>query len=163
MKTKLSKMGAFTAVFCVILAGLMVASCVYLITGPDFVPPEEVSSGGTNADSPIWDCTMEDLVDYLDEKGFVDKDDYFLMSEIGTENRIYNGIDIIWWDVDNLVEGTYPYDTWQEINENGYILFAGTVYCPIINGPFGISANIDFPGDVNELQKAFQEFTGEKP
>ncbi len=158
MKENGKAMTLFTAVVCVILTGMMAFAFVYLLNAPDFVPPT-APPAPQGPETSIWDCSVEDMIDFLDAQGFLNKDEYDLMVEIGTENRIYNGIDFIWWDVENLAEGTEAYKNWQQISNDGYILIGDSiVYSPILNGPFAICATEDFPGDTDALYAAFAAF-----
>jgi hypothetical protein len=81
------------------------------------------------------------------------------MSTIGTISRIYNGIDVMWWDVEHLEEDTKPYKYWYEFQEEGYTLdFGNTVYMPTFNGPFAIKATTAFPGNASKLYEDFAAF-----
>lgn len=167
---KSTGMNIFTVVVCVGLVAMLIGAYIYLLTADDFVPPTEADAAesGDSSDgdaeeenSAVWDATIDDLIAYLDEMGYIDADDGNLMSTVGTENYIYNEIDIMWWDVDNLVEGTEEYEYWTQLNENGYILLYGQyIYTPVQNGPFAIYANTTFPGDTNALYEDFAAFTG---
>lgn len=151
----------FTAIFSGLLVVLMVASFIMLSVIPDFISPGE--NAQLNADELIWYCNMDDLFDYFEEKGFMKKSDRIPMSVIGTENWICNGIDMIWWDVDNLAEDSEPYDYWEEYKENDYlyIIFGGSVYSPRSNGPFAVWVGPKYPNNTNDFYDAFMAFPKE--
>ncbi len=166
-KTKKTKEGTslgtklFTAIFSGLLVVLMIASFIMLALIPDFVSPGK--NAQLNADELIWYCNMDDLFDYFEEKGLMKKSERILMSPIGTENWICNNVDMIWWDVDNLAEGTEPYNYWQEYKENEYqyIIFGGAVYSPRSNGPFAVNVLPKYPGNTNDFYEAFMAFPKE--
>lgn len=113
---------------------------------------------GNHGNDTVWDYTFEEFIDYMCELGYFKADDRDLMSTIGTENWIYNGVDVIWWDVNNLVEGTEAYEYWTEFQENGYIIYGTKVYSPVFNGPFAVSANAGFPYDTAKFYEDFAAF-----
>lgn len=113
---------------------------------------------GNHGNDVVWDYTFEEFIDYMCELGYFKADDRKLMSTIGTENWIYNSVDVIWWDVDNLVEGTEAYEYWMEFQENGYILYGSIVYSPVFNGPFAVNVNAGFPYDTAKFYEDFAAF-----
>lgn len=158
--------------FCTLLVLMTIAAFVYLLVGPDFLTPDEYQQlYGTTAPQPsgpsnpaidyealLYEADMQDLLDYLQELGYIDQENKIPMSPIGTDNWVCDGLDLIWWDVDNLTEGTEPYDYWQEYQENGFIIFGGQIYAPVANGPFAIHVLAGFAGDVNQLMEDFANF-----
>ena len=158
-----------TVAFCLLLVGLTIFAFIYLLTGPDFLSPKEYqelygteptqpSQGSIDYDALLAEATMQDMLDYLTDKGYINQENMIPMSVIGTDNWICDGLDLIWWDVANLVEGTEPYDYWTQHQENGFILYAGTIYAPTLYGPFGINVNSDFAGDPNRLDADMKVF-----
>ena len=122
---------------------------------PDF--PTKYS--GNHGNLSAWDLNMDDLKAYFIQCGFATDDSSFtLMTTIGTENWICDHIDMIWWDVDNLVEGTEAYDYWKQYTEEGYIYFGGIAYVPVQNGPFAIKVNAGCASDANVVYEAFANF-----
>jgi hypothetical protein len=145
----------FTGGYTVLLVVLMIFAFIYLAFAPDFVEPD--ASG--EIDENVWNYSFDEFEDYMIQLGYFKKDDYKEMSTIGTISRIYNGIDVMWWDVDNLEENTLPYKYWHEFQENGYTLdFGNTVYMPQFNGPFAINATSVFPGNTTQLYDDFLAF-----
>lgn len=148
-----------TVGFCVLLTVMMIGAFIYLSVCPDFVKPSEQDPSEPDDDSQkIWEYDMDDLLTYLDDEGFIEKDGKQLLSVIGTENWLCNGIDLAWWDVENLIEGTEEYEYWQSFQSDGFIIFGGSVYAPVFNGPFAIYATGNFPGDADALYEAFADF-----
>lgn len=149
----------FTGVFSLLLVVLLIVLLIYVAAfAEDFTEPE--ASEEVEIDDDVWNYDMDDLFDYFEECGFMEKDDRQLMSTVGTENWICNGVDMIWWDVENLAEGTEEYDYWYELQENDniYIMYANTVYTLSVNGPFAIHINSTYPGSSSELTEAFYAF-----
>lgn len=158
--------------FCTLLVLMTVAAFVYLLVGPDFLTPDEYQQlYGTNAPQPtgpsnptidyealLYEANMQDLLDYLQELGYIDQENLIPMSPIGTDNWICDGLNLIWWDVENLVEGTEAYDYWQEYQENGFIIFGGTVYTPTQNGPFAVKVLDKFAGNEKQLLEDYTNF-----
>ena len=153
--------------FCALLVSMTIAAFIYLSVGPDFTKPtvqkptQPTGNGNVDYEKLLWESDMEDLLNYLEKKGHITQADKIPMSTIGTDNWICNGIDLIWWDVDNLVEGTEEYEYWQQFQTDGFIIFGGTVYAPTLNGPFGIYATGNFPGDADQLYADFANFVYE--
>ncbi len=114
---------------------------------------------GNHGNLTVWDCTFEQFIDYMVQLGHFNREDALLMTTIGTENWIYDSVDVMWWDVDNLAEGTDAANYWKEFQENGgYIMFGGSVYAPVFNGPFAIKANAGFSGNTDKLYEDFMNF-----
>ena len=171
-KTSLSSK-IITIAFCVLMVVLTVAAFIYLLTGPDFLTPQEylelnppptttVPEGEIDYTAlyqeALYMGNMQDLFDYLQELGYIDPANKIPMSTIGTDNWICDGLDMMWWDVENLEEGTEPYDYWSQVQENGFMIFAGYIYAPKIIGPYGYNVLVDFAGDPNQLDADMQNF-----
>lgn len=159
-----------TIAFCSLMVVLTIAAFVYLMTGPDFMSPKEYQElYGTQATEPsgpadidyealLYEATMEDLLNYLTELGHINQENKVPMSIVGTDNWICDGLDIIWWDVADLEEGTEPYDYWTQMQTNGFMIFGGSIYAPTLNGPFAINILPSFAGDPNQLREDFANF-----
>lgn len=149
----------FSTILCLVLGSLL----VYLALGPDFVAPSEEKE--TDMNEMVWEKSYDDLVAYLDELGYIDGSSYDLISEgVATEARVYGEVEIYWWDVDNLAEGSDVHTNWVSMQEEGYMLLYGQfIFVPQMNGPFGISVHDEFyEGDANGLRDAFAAFPGEE-
>ena len=171
-KTSLSSK-IITIAFSALMVALTVAAFVYLLTGPDFVTPQEYqqmnSQPTTSApageidysalyNEALYQGTMQDMLDYLQEMGYINQENKKPMTTIGTDNWICDGLDLMWWDVENLAEGTEPHDYWTQAQENGFMIFAGAIYVPTIVGPYGYNVLANFAGDVNQLHADMQNF-----
>lgn len=119
--------------------------------------PAEYS--GNHGNVTVWDMTMGDLLSYFVECGFMTKEEILTMAPVGTLNYIGNSIDMAWWDVDNLVEGTEEYEYWYSMQNDGYIyLYGASIYVPVMNGPFGICVNAPSTAKAEDVVEAFNNF-----
>lgn len=114
---------------------------------------------GNHGNKTVWDYSFEEFVAYMTEKGIF-LEEPVLMMTIGTENWIYNGIDVIWWDVENLVDGTEESDNWLAFQEDGYIMIGDYVYFPQFNGPFAICATASCALNPDLVYEVFAAFPG---
>lgn len=115
---------------------------------------------GNHGNKTVWDCTFEEFKAYMIEKGIFLENNWTLMMTIGTESWINNGIDIMWWDVPGLVDGTEESDYWNSMQEDGYMMIGDYVYLPQLNGPFGIHVNGNCPLDADYVYDTFAAFPG---
>lgn len=144
------------AVLIVAVAGLLTATALM----PEFIPPEG-NSNSVDRDAPIWNASYDDLIAYLQEKGFIGTKSDLLTEGVATEAKLYDNVEIYWWDVENLSEGSPEYDAWKSMQDEGYILLFGQyTFVPIMNGPFAISIHDTYKGDSKALRAAFEEFAG---
>lgn len=152
----------FTVIFSGLLVPLMVFAFVFVALSPDFVSPNQNIQAGDEKDL-IWYCNMDDLFDYFEEKGIMKKSERQLMSPIATENWICNNVDMMWWDVGNLAEGSREYGYWEDYkaNEFMYFLFDEFIYSPRANGPFAVWASPSYPGNTDEFYEVFMAFPEE--
>ena len=125
------------------------------------------AGGGVSADSPVWNMSMDEMMDYLEEKGIWNREDMLPLSGgHATEAYVCNGVELYWWDLDNLVEGSLEEASYQGMSEEGSINLyqQGKNFMPITqNGPFGIFTGA-YGGDVNELLDIFKAFgQGDSP
>lgn len=120
--------------------------------------------GGAPADdpnAPVWSMDMADMMDYLEEKGFWNRDEMLPLSGgVATEAYVCNNVELYWWDVDNLEEGSNEEAAYQEVlaGEPINLYQQGQHYMAVTkNGPFAIFAAY-YTGDVTELLDAFSAF-----
>lgn len=171
MENNKSSLGSkiITVAFCILLVALTIFAFIYLLTGPDFMSPKDyqaqfgteppqASQGPIDYDALLYDAVMQDMLDYLTEKGHIDQTNKIPMSIVGTDNWICDGLDLMWWDVANLVEGTEPYDFWNQMQTNGFMIYGELIYAPVLYGPFGIHVLADFAGDPNQLDADMKVF-----
>lgn len=144
----------------VVLVACVAGLLIYTATASDFVAPAGESSA-INRDDPVWSATYDDLIAYLQAGGFIGKNSDPISEGIATEARVYDHVEIYWWDVENLTDGMPETQCWQEIQEQGYIMLYGQfVFVLDMNGPFGMSISEEYAGDVDGLRSAFQAFPG---
>ncbi len=116
---------------------------------------------GSDADDPVWDMKMEDLLQYLEDKGYIDRStSQLLAGGIGSEAYMFSGLEIFWWDLENLEESSEEYKVYQDLQDgDGVVLIYGNnPYSLTGNGPFGLHIRDDFSGDVNQLTDDFLAF-----
>ncbi len=154
-------MKRFTILFSVLLMIGFVGTLIYVGVSPEFVPPGNgMEAERENPDALVWDMTMEDILDYLEAEGFVDRDDIYPMSSgVGTEGMGFHGAEIYWWDLDNLNENSPEARAYQEMAQDGSInVFGMGSYMAVIkNGPFGMGI-AHYEGDADALEAAFRAF-----
>lgn len=144
------------AVLIIAIAGLLTATALM----PEFIPPE-ADSNLVDRSAPVWNASYDDLIAYLQEKGFIGTKSDLLTEGIATEARLYDNVEIYWWDLENLQEDSPEYEAWQSMQNDGYILLFGQyTFVPIMNGPFGIYIQDIYKGDSKALRAAFEEFAG---
>ena len=122
--------------------------------GEDAADPDE---GGALS---VWDCTLDDLGNYLAQCGDIRNDDYVRIGGISSEARNFWGIEIYWWDVENLDENSAEYETWAEYeaNEFYYVMYGTMVLALTNNGPFGMNILDSYTGDRDVLKEDFLAF-----
>lgn len=152
----MNKMTAGVAIF---LVAALIFAVVFVSLSPDFVPPEEKSADGL--DEVIWTLGLDDLVQYLVDKGLInDVQDYGLLVEgIASDSRQYNcGVELYWWDLENLHEEDSLMENYNTAAEDGYVMFVGVPLTMRIHGPFGLGYIEEYNGDAEALMDAFNAF-----
>lgn len=154
----------FTIICSILLVLVMAGTLVFVHLSPDFVAPGEEGPGGVEDDrsDPVWDMTMDDILNYFVEQGFLSsvEDAYLMSSGVGTEGRGFDSAEIYWWDVDNLEEGSNEAAAWEDMNTEGVIDLwqQGTMFMAVTpNGPFGLAVTY-YTGDAKALLDAFLAF-----
>lgn len=154
-------MKRFTILFSILLVLGFAGTLAWVGASPEFVPPQMLAAEGEDPDAPVWGMSLDDMIDYLEEKGFWDRGSMTSLSGgIGTEAFSCNGAELYWWDLENLAEGSNeaaayrnlvdgePIDLWQ----------AGQYYMSAAkNGPFALNVS-GYTGNANELLDAFSAF-----
>ena len=111
--------------------------------------------------SEVWEKTMDDMLDYLEEKGFLKRDEVVLLSAgTGTKAYGFDGAEIYWWDLDNLEEGSNEAAAYEDMAQEGVIdLWQQGQYFMAVtkNGPFGL-ATANYKGDADALLDAYTSF-----
>lgn len=160
-------MRKFSIAFFAFLVLLFAGMIGYVALSKDFTEPSSGLSQeeyGITEDSPIWNLTIDDLAQYLYDKGMLKTLDYLPLSGgIATEARQYGDLDLYWWDVENLEEGSAEQKAYEEMSESGMIDLWGTGSMMSLTrqGPFGLWTT-NYTGDLNELLDAYHAFGTEK-
>ena len=96
-----------------------------------------------------------------EEKGLIHADTKVTLSAEGlcTLALRYDGAEIYWWDLENLDPESDEYQAYESLRTKGEINLygAGTIIMPKKNGPFALLSTY-YEGDVEALEKAFEEF-----
>lgn len=154
-------MKRFTVFFSLLLVIGFVGVLIYVGMSPEFVPPGEgLAARGEDSDAPVWKMDMEDMLDYLETQGFMDREDLYEMAEgVATVGMGFQGAEVYWWDLDNLEEGSGEEKAYQEMTAEGTINVYGSGNFMAItkNGPFGLSVSY-YEGDADALMEAFRTF-----
>ena len=153
-------MKKFTIISSAAIVLVFIATMIAVALMPDFVKPT-LAGEGEDPDAPVWKMTMDDLFDYLDGKGLIDKNDTSTLTE-GIANIAIssNGAEFYWWDLENLSEDSDEMAAYKGMMEDGQIdLWGKGVYFMAVtkNGPFGMNAS-NYEGSVKDLLAAFEEF-----
>ena len=154
-------MKRFTIIFSLVLI-LLFGGAIFFVQGSsDFVPPGDAMESNEEGDenSKVWSMTYEDLLDYMDEQGLIDKEaGELLAGGVATECELFNGVELYFGDVDNLEEGSDEYEAFKSLKDEGYIdLFnSGSMMSAPRNGPFAINF-VNYDGDVDKATKIFKE------
>lgn len=147
---------ALASVLVICMTGLL----IYIAAAPDFKAPAETDAV-INTDDPVWSATYDDLIAYLKEGGFISGEPIPISEGIATEANNYSEVELYWWDVENLADGTGEKQCWDEMQNQGYIMLYGQfVFVPEMNGPFGLFISDVYAGDADGLRAAFQAFPG---
>lgn len=153
-------MKRFTIIFSILLVLSFVGVMIYVNTMPEFTPPGP-SIEKEDPDAPIWNMTMDDLVTYLVEQGFLDsKDDLYLLSDgIATEACGFDGAELYWWDLEALEADSGERIAYDSMMQDHIIDLWGSGIIMSITGrgPFGV-ASAHYEGDTDALMEAFQAF-----
>lgn len=159
-------MRKFTVGFLLFLVVATAGAIVFVGLTPDFVEPVKLTSQeGIAPDNPIWDKSMDDLVDYLMQQGVLPSDEYTELSEgIATVARSYSGIELYWWDVSALAEGSQEYDAYVSACQEGVIDLWGSgmmMNLTAVRGPFALNITSGYMGDAGKVETAFNAYCAE--
>ena len=140
-----------------VFAGLMVAVALM----PDFKKPTRAAEG-EDPDAPVWSMTIDELVDFLYDRGVIKSKDRTPLTD-GTASIAFSvdGVDLYWWDLDNLSEDSAEMRAYTELVEEGQIdLWGMGKYFMTLtkNGPFGLYVGSEYGGSAKDLLDAFAEF-----
>lgn len=154
-------MKRFTIIFSVLLVLGFAGMLAYVNASPDFVPPAGLVGEGEDPDAPVWDMTMDDMLDYLEEKGFLKRGEASPLSAgIGTDAYGFDGAEIYWWDLDDLEAGSNEEAAYRDMAEKGTIdLWQQGQYFMAVtkNGPFGLAVS-NYNGNSKALLEVYSAF-----
>lgn len=154
-------MKRFTIIFSILLVLGFAGTLGYVAMSENFQEPTALVGEGEDPDAPVWGMTTDDMLDYLEAKGFLDRKDVGLLSGgIGTEAYKFNGAELYWWDLENLPEGSDEAAAYQNLLDGEPIDLwqMGQYFLTVTkNGPFAISI-ANYTGDPKALQAAFEAF-----
>lgn len=162
-------MKRFTVIFSILLVLCFGGTLAYVATIPEFVPPVAVPLGeGEDPDAPVWDKTMDELLEYLEQQGLIDENRE-LLAESGLCSAAVSvdGAELYWWDLESLDKDSEEYAAYESLKSEGFIdLFhSGNIMSLVSNGPFALLAT-RYSGDADALTEAFLAFgqneTGEE-
>lgn len=154
-------MKRFTILFSVLLVLGFAGVMLYVKLSPDFVPPAEIPvAQGEDPDAPVWDMSLEEVLQELQDQGLIDVGQAVPLSTADLCSDAYgvNGAEFYWWDLDNLDPDSKEYQAYQSLKEEGIIdLFgSGAIIAPISNGPFALLTT-RYEGDADALSQAFMQ------
>ncbi len=159
-------MKKWPVVFAFVLALSFGGMLLLVALSPDFVEPVSLlSQEGVPEDSPIWEKKLDDLADYLISEGVLSTGDYGLLSAgVATDARLYEDVELYWWDVKNLEEGTAEYKAYEEAVSEGVIDLwsSGNLMNVTVHGPFAIGYHANYQGDFDRLLELFYAYCAEE-
>lgn len=156
-------MKKFTIVFLLLLTLVTAGALVFVGLSPDFVEPVSLSGQeGISPDNPVWDKTMDDLAAYLADQGVISSLEYAPLSDgIATTARSYDGLELYWWDLEALEEGSDEYNSYIGARDNGAIDLWGSgalMTVTAVRGPFALNITSSYTGDAAQAEEAFRNF-----
>lgn len=159
-------MKKITIAFLLLLAAATAGALVFVGLSPDFVEPVTLSEqAGLSADSPVWDKSLDDLAAYLVDQGVLPSQDYAPLSDgIATAARGYSGLELYWWDLEALQEGSDEYNAYVGARDDGAIdLWGSGALMPVtaVRGPFALNITSAYTGDAARAEEAFRNFCTE--
>ena len=159
-------MKKITISFILLLVLATAGALVFVGLSPDFVEPAGLNQQeGLPADNPIWDKSLDDLAAWLVDQGVLTNTDYAPLSDgIATAAREYSGLELYWWDLESLEEGSDEYNAYLGARDDGAIDLWGSgiiMQLTAVRGPFALNITADYTGDPAKAEQAFRSFCGE--
>ena len=115
-------MKKLTVGFLIFLVLALAGTVTYLLVGPDFTAPAAIVTPDEDPDAPVWDLTIEDLMAYLEEKGFWDPEDALPISEgVADKAFVSQHVEIYWWNLKDPNEDSPEYRAYMDMLETGQI------------------------------------------
>lgn len=159
-------MKKITLSFLLLLVLATAGALVFVGLSPDFTEPDQLhEQPGLAADNPIWDKSLDDLAGYLVDQGVLSSTDYQPLSDgIATAARGYSGLELYWWDLASLEEGSDEYNAYLGARDDGSIdLWGSGILMPVtaVRGPFALNITSAYTGDAAKAEQAFAQFCAE--
>lgn len=159
-------MKKITVSFILLLILATAGALVFVGLSPDFVEPAKLNDqAGLSPDNPIWDKSLDDLAAYLADQGVLPGTDYEPLSDgIATAARGYSGLELYWWDLESLEEGSDEYNAYLGARDDGAIDLWGSgmmMSVTAVRGPFALNITSAYTGDAAQAEQAFRSFCGE--
>lgn len=160
-------MKKITITFLLLLVLATAGALVFVVFSPDFVPPTKLEDQTTSlaADNPVWDKSMDELAEYLVAQGVLPSAEYAPLSEgIATVARNYGGLELYWWDLEAMEEGSDEYNAYIGARDNGAIDLWGSgslMTITALRGPFALNITTAYTGDTTKAEAAFKSFCSE--
>ncbi len=159
-------MKKITISFILLLVLATAGALVFVGLSPDFVEPAGLNEQeGLAPDNPVWDKSLDELAAYLVDQGVLPNEDYAPLSDgIATTARGYSGLELYWWDLEALQEGSNEYNAYLGARDDGAIdLWGSGAMMPVtaVRGPFALNITSAYTGDAGKAEKAFRSFCAE--
>lgn len=159
-------MKKITLSFILLLVLSTAGTLVWVGLSPDFVEPvQQTGQADLAADNPIWGKSMDDLAAYLMGQGAIASTEYNLLSEgIASEARSYSGLELYWWDLESLDQGSAEFQSYLGARDDGAIDLWGSgimMTVTAVRGPFALNITADYTGDAAKAEAAFRSFCAE--
>lgn len=156
-------MKKITLSFILLLVLATAGALVFVGLSPDFVEPVTLNDqAGLAPDSPVWDKSLDELAAYLVEQGVLPSEEYNPLSDgIATAARNYSGLELYWWDLEALQEGSNEYNSYIGARDDGAIdLWGSGSLMPVtaVRGPFALNITSAYTGDAAKAETAFRNF-----
>lgn len=152
-------MKKFTVIGMVLIVAIFVGLLGYVAAAPEFEPP--LSATIANSDTDSWNMTMDELLNYMADKGLIDLSQKGVLSAgVASEAYTINGAEFYWWDLENLDKDSIEYKSYEGMVKDGLIDLwgKGSFYMATIpNGPFGLNLT-HYLGNTDDLEQAFRDF-----
>lgn len=99
------------------------------------------------------------------DQGVLTSDEYAPLSDgIATTARGYSGLELYWWDLESLQEGSDEYNSYVGARDEGAIDLWGTgsmMTVTAVRGPFALNITSAYTGDAARAEEAFRNFCAE--
>lgn len=160
-------MKKITVAFILLLVLATGGALAFVGFSPDFVEPVKLNDqAGLSADNPVWDKSLDDLAAYLAAQGVLTSEEYAPLSGgIATAARGYSGLELYWWDLEALQEGSDEYNAYLGARDDGAIdLWGSGAMMPVtaVHGPFALNITSSYSGDAAKAEEAFRSFCMEE-